>query len=63
MEDLTVTARGYDFAPAHAAMQRINCQVENRLRKHLRRRSQPPWRIPEGSTLLAHLRQLGLVRL
>jgi RNA-directed DNA polymerase len=46
-----------------AAMQRINCQVENRLRKHLRRRSQPPWRIPEGSTLLAHRRQLGLVRL
>ena len=46
-----------------AAMQRINWQVENRLRKHLRRRSQRPWRIPEGSTLLAHLRKLGLVRL
>jgi RNA-directed DNA polymerase len=46
-----------------AAMQRINWQLENRLRRHLRRRSQRPWRIPEGSTLLAHLRKLGLVRL
>jgi RNA-directed DNA polymerase len=46
-----------------AAMKRINRHVENRLRRHLRRRSQRPWRIPEGSTLLAHLHKLGLVRL
>jgi hypothetical protein len=39
-----------------AAMKRINWQVENRLRKHLRRRSQRPWRIPKGSTLMAQLR-------
>ena len=45
------------------AMKWINWQVENRLRRHLRRRSQRPWRIPEGSTLQAHLRKLGLVRL
>ena len=47
----------------HGAMKRINWQVENRLRKHLRRRSQRPWRIPKGSTLMAQLHQFGLVRL
>ena len=46
-----------------AAMRRINLHLENRLRRHLRRRSQRPWRIPEGSTLLAHLSKLGLARL
>lgn len=46
-----------------AAMKRINWQVENRLRKHLRRRSQRPWRIPKGSTLMAQLHKFGLVRL
>ena len=46
-----------------AAMKWINWQVENRLRRHLRRRSQRPWRIPEGSTLQTHLRKLGLVPL
>jgi RNA-directed DNA polymerase len=45
------------------AMKRINWQVENRLRKHLRRRSQRPWRIPKGSTLMAQLHKFGLVRL
>jgi RNA-directed DNA polymerase len=46
-----------------AAMRRINWHLENRLRRHLRRRSQRPWRIPEGSTLIAHLSKLGLARL
>ena len=46
-----------------AAMKRINWQVENRLRKQLRRRSQRPWRIPKGSTLMAQLHKFGLVRL
>jgi RNA-directed DNA polymerase len=46
-----------------AAMQKINWHVENRLRRHLRRRSQRPWRVPKGSTLAAHLRKLGLERL
>ena len=46
-----------------AAMRRINWHLENRLRRHLRRRSQRPWRIPEGSTLLAQPSKLGLARL
>ena len=46
-----------------AAMQKINWHVENRLRRHLRRRSQRPWRVPKGSTLAAHLRKLGLEKL
>ena len=35
----------------------------NRVIKHLRRRSQRLWRVPEGTTLATHLRNLGLVRL
>jgi RNA-directed DNA polymerase len=46
-----------------AAMRKINWHVENRVIKHLRRRSQRPWRVPEGTKLATHLRNLGLVRL
>ena len=46
-----------------AAMRKINWHVENRVIKHLRRRSQRPWRVPEGTTLAIHLSNLGLVRL
>jgi RNA-directed DNA polymerase len=46
-----------------AAMQKINWHVENRVRRHLRRRSQRPWRVPKGTTLAVHLKKLGLVRL
>jgi RNA-directed DNA polymerase len=46
-----------------AAMRKINWHVENLVIKHLRRRSQRPWRVPEGTTLSTHLSKLGLVRL
>jgi len=46
-----------------AAMRKINWHVENRLIRHLRRRSQRPWRVPKGSTLAVHLTKLGLERL
>jgi RNA-directed DNA polymerase len=46
-----------------AAMRKINWHVENRVIKHLRRRSQRPWRVPEGTKLATHLRNLGLARL
>ena len=44
-------------------MRTINWHVENRVIKHLRRRSQRPWRVPEGTTLSTHLSKLGLARL
>jgi RNA-directed DNA polymerase len=46
-----------------AAMRKINWHVENRLIRHLRRRSQRPWRVPKGSTLAIQLKKLGLERL
>lgn len=53
----------YGKWPCGAAMQKINWHLENRLRRHLRRRSQRPWRVPKGSTLAAQLTKLGLERL
>lgn len=38
----------------------LNYYVQQRLRIHLRRRSQRPYRAPEGVSLYAHLRDLGL---
>ena len=38
----------------------LNYYVQQRLRIHLRRRSQRPYRAPKGISLYAHLRQLGL---
>jgi RNA-directed DNA polymerase len=45
------------------AYRNLNFYVQHRLRLHLRRRSQRPYRAPEGMSLYAHLQQLGLVRL
>jgi RNA-directed DNA polymerase len=41
----------------------LDYYVQHRLRIHLRRRSQRPYRVPEGVSLYAHLKQLGLYRL
>ena len=43
------------------AFRGINRYVQCRMAKHLRRRSQRPFRPPEGVTLYAHLRQMGRV--
>jgi len=48
--------------PRHA-FRAMNCFVRERLRYHLRRRSQRPYRPPEGETLYAHLQRMGLVSL
>jgi RNA-directed DNA polymerase len=48
--------------PRHAFRQ-INAYVRERLRIHLRRRSQRPYRPPEGVTWYAHFEQLGLIYL
>ena len=42
------------------AFRKINDFVFQRLWKHLRRRSQRPFRPPEGTTFYAHLQRLGL---
>jgi RNA-directed DNA polymerase len=43
------------------ALRAINRYVQGRMVKHLKRRSQRPFRPPTGVTLSAHLRQMGLV--
>jgi RNA-directed DNA polymerase len=48
--------------PRHAFNQ-INSYVNWRLWKHLRRRSQRPYRPPKGMTVYAHMKQLGLIAL
>jgi RNA-directed DNA polymerase len=45
------------------AFRHLNHYVRERMVQHLRRRSQRPWRPPNGVPLHAHLDQLGLVRL
>jgi RNA-directed DNA polymerase len=45
------------------AYRSLNYYVQQRLRIHLRRRSQRPYRAPAGVSLYAHLQQLGLLRL
>ena len=45
------------------AMRTINRFVRCRLARHLRRRSQRPYRPPEGKTLYRHLADLGLIYL
>jgi len=48
--------------PRHAFNQ-INSYVHWRLWKHLRRRSQRPYRPPKGTTVYAHMKQVGLIAL
>ena len=45
------------------AFNEINGHIQNRLRTHLRHRSQRPYRVPAGQTLYHHLQKLGLVQL
>ena len=42
------------------AFREINTYVHERLRRHLRRRSQRPFRPPEGSSYYKHFNKLGL---
>ncbi len=45
------------------AMRHINWYAQKRLFKHLKRRSQRPYRPPKGVSLYRHLSDLGLIRL
>jgi RNA-directed DNA polymerase len=56
-------ANYFSFGYPRMAYRKINWFVLDRLTRHLKRRSQRPYRPPEGVSLYAHLRQMGLVYL
>jgi RNA-directed DNA polymerase len=56
-------ANYFRFGYPRAAFRHVNSYVRSRLAVHLRRRSQRPFRPPEGTTVYRHLQNLGLVYL
>ena len=56
-------ANYFSFGYPRVAFREINTYVRNRLEQHLRRRSQRPFRPPEGVSFNDHFRRLGLVYL
>jgi RNA-directed DNA polymerase len=64
IEDINRNLQGwaayFQFGYPSQAYGNLNYYVQRRLRLHLRRRSQRPYRVPKGVSLYAHLRQLGL---
>jgi RNA-directed DNA polymerase len=64
--DRDLKGRGHRYlnvTPSRKAMREMNRYVRNRLIGHLRRRSQRPFRPPEGRSYYQHLKQLGLIYL
>jgi RNA-directed DNA polymerase len=53
----------FDFGYPRQAFREINSYVRYRLEQHLRRRSQRPYRPPEGVSFYKHIQRLGLVEL
>ena len=53
-------ANYFCFGYPREAFREINWYVRDRLTQHLRRRSQRPYRPPEGSSYYEHLNKLGL---
>ena len=53
----------FSFGYPSSAYRQINWHVRYRLVKHLRRRSQRPFRLPEGKSWYEHFQKLGLVTL
>jgi len=56
-------ANYFCFGHPRAAFRHVNSFVRCRLIRHLKRRSQRPFRPPGGSTYYAHLKKMGLVYL
>lgn len=56
-------ANYFRYGYPRQAFRAINRYVQCRMAKHLKRRSQRPFRPPKGRTLYAHLQQVGLVAL
>ena len=67
IEELNEHLRGWSNYFGHGyprkAFWKINGYVRERLRFHLSRRSQRPWRPPQGSTYYAQFARMGLIRL
>lgn len=67
IEDLNGHLKGwanyFRFGYSRAAFRQINTYVRDRLTQHLKRRSQRPFRPPEGVTYYQQLQRLGLVYL
>ena len=53
-------ANYFDYGYPRKSFRRINAYVQERLKCHLRQRSQRPYRVPEGLSLYEHLRRMGL---
>jgi len=62
-KNLTGWANYFRFGYPRAAFRAINAYTRVRLMQHLRRRSQRPFRPPEGVTQYEHFKHLGLVYL
>jgi RNA-directed DNA polymerase len=64
IEDLNRNLRGwaayFNLGYPRPAFRNLNQYVQHRLRLHLHRRSQRPYRVPAGVSLYEHLRHLGL---
>lgn len=56
-------ANYYAYGYPRNAFRGINHYVRQRLTKHLERRSQRPYKLPEGQTYYQHLNKLGLITL
>jgi RNA-directed DNA polymerase len=56
---LSSWARYFRFGYPRKAFDKLNWYALNRLMSHLRRRSQRPYRVPEGESFYAHLKGLG----
>ena len=67
IEEINLHLRGwanyFGYGYPRKAFREINRHVRERLTRHLRRRSQRGYRLPEGRTYYEHLKRLGLVSL
>ena len=67
VEELNLQLKGwanyFSFGYPREAFREINAYVRYRLEQHLRRRSQRPFRPPEGVSFYDHFKKLGLVYL
>jgi RNA-directed DNA polymerase len=67
VEELNLQLKGcanyFSFGYPREAFREINTYVRYRLEQHLKRRSQRPFRPPEGVSFNDHFKKLGLVYL
>ena len=54
-------ANYFRYGHYQRTFRKVNWFVNERLYNHLRRRSQRPWRPPEGKSAYAHFKQMGLI--